>query len=928
MSEKKRLLLLDGHALAYRAYHAIPPLTTPEGEPSNATFGFANMLLKAVSDLQPDYVIATFDMGRTFRHEAYGAYKATRLQTPDDLGVQFRRIRQMVSALHIPVVEKEGYEADDLLGTLAREAEEQGLDTIIVTGDTDTFQLITGGVRVLYPQRNVGDSKLYDRDAVIERYEGLTPEQLVDFKAIVGDTSDNVPGVSGVGAKTATRLLLDYGSLEGIYAHLDEITQKRFREALEAGRESAEMSKSLIRIVRDVEGVSLDLESSEWGRYERSEVLDLFRQLGFTSLVGRLPSPDGAEVGEAVQAPGREQQLLLFGHEPAPARAPGGACVYRVVDTAEDLAALAERLREVGRFALDTETNATDAMRSRLVGIGLADAPGSAYYVPVGHDPRLHPGTQLPLADVQRLLGPLMADPEVAKVCHNAKFDMTVMARHGMPVQAMDFDTMVASWLLEPSGRGIGLKAQALQRLGVEMEPIEDLIGRGRNQVTLDMLPIGRVASYCCADADMTLRLMEHLDRELHETNQWDLFHDVEMPLIPVLMDMEMHGMVVDVDYLRAMSQELNQRLAELSSEVHALAGRPFNLNSTKQLGEVLFDQLHLPVVRRTRTGYSTDAAVLEELRDKHPIVGLLLEYRQLEKLKGTYVDALPGLVNPATGRVHTWLSQTSASTGRLASSDPNLQNIPVRTDLGRRVRRAFVAPEGHLLIGCDYSQVELRLLAHFSQDPELLGAFHRDEDVHASTAAAILGVPLAAVTGDQRALAKTINFGLIYGMGDYGLSSRTELSVDEARTFIDAYFRRFGSVKGYLDGILDMARREGYVETILGRRRYFPELRGDGPMNRGLVRAAERQAINMPIQGSAADIIKLAMIALHRRLREQGLRSRMVLQVHDELVLEVPEEELEPVCDLVVETMENAYALSVPLKVDTSTGKNWMEMK
>ncbi|NLD72175.1 MAG: DNA polymerase I [Chloroflexi bacterium] len=548
--------------------------------------------------------------------------------------------------------------------------------------------------------------------------------------------------------------------------------------------------------------------------------------------------------------------------------------------------------------------------------------------MPVGHDPRLHPGDQLSLAEVQRILGPVMADASVAKVCHNAKFDMAVMARHGLPVEGVDFDTMVAAWLLEPSGRGIGLKAQALQRLGVEMEPIEELIGRGRNQVTLDMLPIGRVATYCCADADMTLRLMELLDRELHETNQWDLFHDIEMPLIPVLMDMEMHGMVVDVDYLQEMSQDLNRRQGELTNQVYALAGHPFNLNSTKQLGEVLFDELGLPVVRRTRTGYSTDAAVLDALQNKHPIVNLILENRQLEKLKGTYVEALPGLVNPTTRRVHTWLSQTSTSTGRLSSSDPNLQNIPVRTELGRQVRRAFVAPEGHYLIGCDYSQVELRLLAHLSQDPELLGAFHRDEDVHASTAAAILGVGLEAVTGDQRALAKTINFGLMYGMGDYGLSSRTDLSVDEAHTFIDAYFQRFRRVKDYLDGILEYARREGYVQTILGRRRYFPELHVEGPTNRGLVRAAERQAINMPIQGSAADIIKLAMIALHRLLREQGLRSRMVLQVHDELVLEVPEDELEQVCDLVVDTMENAYALSVPLKVDTSTGKNWMEMK
>jgi DNA polymerase-1 len=920
MSEKKRLLLLDGHAMAYRAYHAIPPLTTPDGEPSNAVFGFANMLLKAIADLQPDCIIATFDSGRTFRHESYDGYKATRAETPDDLRTQFERIGEVVQALHIPIVVKEGYEADDLLGTLSAQANAEGLDTIIATGDTDTFQLVSDHVRVLYPQRTVAETKLYDREAVLERY-GLTPEQLIDYKALVGDTSDNIPGVSGVGDKTATRLLQEYGTLEEIYAHLEEVKPPRFRTALEQGRASAEMSKQLVTIVRDVPDVQLDVATSTWGQYDRAEVRDLFRRLGFTSLVSRIP-------GDEVAAPaGAGLQLSLFGGQEPGGGQPAGA-EYAVVDTVPALEALVKRLRAAGRFALDTETTSTDAMGTRLVGIGVAEGPGTASYIPVGHDERLRPGAQLPLAEVQRILSPLLADGAVAKVCHNAKFDMTVLARHGLPVQGLAFDTMLAAWLLEPSGRGIGLKAQALQRLGVEMQPIEDLIGKGRNQVTLDMLPVRRVADYCGADADMTLRLADLLEQGLRETAQEGLFHDVEMPLVPILMDIEMRGMVVDVAYLEAMSRELTARLAELSEQIYTQAGRPFNLNSPKQLAEVLFDDLGLPSIRRTRTGHSTDAAVLEALQDKHPIVNLILEHRSLEKIKGTYVDTLPTLVNPTTGRVHTWLSQTSTSTGRLASSEPNLQNIPVRTELGRQVRGAFVAPEGHVLLGADYSQVELRLLAHLSQDPELLGAFARDEDVHASTAAAILGVPLETVTPDQRALAKTINFGLMYGMGDYGLSSRTDLSVDEAREFIDAYFGRFQRVKEYLDGTVAFARREGYVQTVLGRRRYFPELRASGPANRGLIRAAERQAINMPIQGSAADIIKLAMIALHRLLQEEGLRARMVLQVHDELVLEVPQDEVPRASALVVSTMENAYQLSVPLKVDVAIGKNWMEMK
>jgi len=924
MGDKKKLLLLDGHALAYRAYHAIPPLTTPEGEPSNATFGFANILLKAIADVQPDYVIATFDSGRTFRHETYDQYKATRAQTPDDLRPQLERICQLVDTLGIPVLVKEGYEADDLLGTLAAQASAQGLETVIATGDSDTFQLISDDVRVLYPQRTVGDTKLYDREAVRERYHGLTPEQLVDYKALVGDPSDNIPGVSGIGDKTATKLLQQYGSLEGIYAHLDEITPARTRAALEQGRQAAEMSRNLVRIVREVPDVRLDTQSGTWGHYDRAQVRDLFRTLGFTSLVGRIPATEGAA------GPGSGQQLALFGVEgsaPAVEQIQAGV-TYRVVDSTESLADLTACLREAGRFALDTETTSTNAMRCRLVGIGFADAAGSAWYVPVGHDERLHPGPQLPIEQVRAALSPVMADPAIGKICHNAKFDMTVLARHGLPVGGLAFDTMLAAWLLEPSGRGIGLKAQALQRLGVEMQAIEDLIGRGRGQVTLDVLPVRRVADYCGADADMTLRLMEPLSADLQTTGQERLFREVEMPLVPVLMDMEMHGMVIDTDYLNTMAREFSHRLAALADQIYAYSGRPFNLNSPKQLSEVLFDQLGLPKVRRTRTGTSTDAGVLEELEDKHPIVHLILEYRQLDKLKGTYIDALPGLVNPDTGRVHTWFSQTSASTGRLASSDPNLQNIPVRTEQGRQVRRAFVAPEGCVLLGSDYSQVELRLLAHLSQDPELLGAFARDEDVHKSTAAAILGVPLESVTPEQRALAKTINFGLMYGMGDYGLSARTDLSVDEAHQFIDAYFRRFSRVKEYLDSTLEFARREGYVQTILGRRRYFPELKATGPVNRSLVRASERAAINMPIQGSAADVIKLAMIALHRLLQEQGFAARMVLQVHDELVLEVPEAEVEPVRALVVDTMENAYPLSVRLKVDVAVGKNWMEMK
>ncbi len=918
MSGKKRVMLIDGHALAYRAYHAIPPLTNASGEPTNATFGFANMLLKAIQDHTPDCVITAFDVGLTFRHEAYDDYKATRPPTPDDLRVQVERIKELLAAMGIPIYTKEGYEADDVLGTLAHQASQLGFETIIVTGDTDTFQLVSPDVLVLAPSGRFNEPILYSVDAIRERY-GLEPQQLIDYKALKGDPSDNIPGVAGIGDKTATNLLKQYSSVEAIYEHLAELPKGRFRTALEQGREEAFMSKRLVRIVCDVPGIDLDLAHCEWSEFDHETVAALLRELGFRSLVDRMMhfrTAVGSQLGlfsDHTETNGEQHRDASLGE-------------YSVVDTLEALDLLVKQLRGVEHFALDTETTSTDSMRADLVGISLADTPGRAYYIPIGHDQRLPVGQQLPLEVVRAKLGPVLADAHVGKVMHNAIFDMVVLAEHGMPTEGLVFDTMIAAWLLEPGGRGIGLKNQAWQQLGIEMTPIEDLIGKGRKKTSMDQLPVAKVAPYSCADADMTLRLVEKLQPALEERAQWDLFSEVEVPLVPVLVDMERHGMKVDASYLEVMSRELARRLAELSGEVFNLAGHPFNINSPKQLGEVLFNELNLPVVRRTQTGYSTDAAVMEELAPKHPIVPLILEYRQVEKLKGTYVDALPDLINPHTGRVHTSFNQTGTSTGRLSSSEPNLQNIPVRTELGRLVRGAFVAPEGRVLLSCDYSQVELRLLAHFSQDPELLGAFRRDEDVHAATASAIFGVPLDQVTPQQRGLAKTINFALMYGISDYGLSTRTDLSVGEAREFIQAYFDRFKGVKDYLESIKAFAYENGYVTTLLGRRRYFPELRSRSVA--GQRQAAERAAINMPIQGTAADIVKLAMIHLHRRLAERRLAGTMLLQVHDELVLEVPKDELHDTQELVVHTMENACQLSVPLKVEARVGSNWMEME
>jgi DNA polymerase I len=917
MGEKKRLMLIDGHALAYRAYHAIQPLTSPSGEPTNAVYGFANTLYKAIEDLEPDYVVAAFDVGETFRHKEFPEYKATRAETPDDLRAQFDRIYQLVESLGIPVVTKEGYEADDVLGSLARKANEAGLETVIVTGDTDIFQLVEPDTRVLAPTGAFRETQLWDEKAVRERYE-LDPQQLADLRGLMGDSSDNIPGVKGVGLKTATKLLKEYGTLENVYAHLGQVASTRFRSALERGREEAFQSQHLATIVRDLD-LPLDLEGAEWGQMDRDRVMDLMRQLGFRSLMERIP-------GSVQDAPA---QLSMFSEvtdvEGPPAQSDAKSA-YCVVDTRAKLQELVDLLQEAELVAVDTETTTTDAMRARLVGISVADMPGRAYYLPVGHDPRTHRGPQLDLEHVRELMAPVLADRQLPKAMHNAKYDMMVLARHGMPVDGLAFDTMLAAWILEPEGRGVGLKTQAFQRLGVMMRSIDELIGSGRNQLTMEVIPVAKVAPYACADADMTLRLTDVLERELREHNQWELFTEVEMPLVPVLVAMETRGMVVDREYLGRMSATLEAKVQALEQRIYDSAGHPFNPNSTQQLGQVLFDELGLPVQRRTKTRYSTDARVMDALRDMHPIVNLILEHRSLAKLKGTYVDALPELINPATGRIHTSFNQTGASTGRLSSSDPNLQNIPVRTEEGRLVRGAFAAPEGYLLLSCDYSQVELRLLAHMSEDPELIGAFQRDEDVHATTAAAVLGIPLDNVTKEQRALAKAINFGLMYGMSDYGLAARTDLTQEEARDFIETYFARFQGVKRYLEEIKSQAYEQGYVETILGRRRYFPELQSRSASS--LRQRAERAAINMPIQGSAADIIKIAMIQLHDALKERPGDAAMVLQVHDELVLEVPEDDLDQVRDLVVKTMSQAHELRVPLKVDAVVGRNWMELK
>jgi DNA polymerase-1 len=915
-------MLIDGNALIHRAYHALPPLTGPSGEPTHATFGFTSMLLKAVAEQKPTHVVVAFDSGRTFRHEDYADYKANRARMDDSLAVQFESVRRIIDAFAISRCAVAGFEADDLLGTLARQAHEKGLETLIVTGDTDALQLVRPDVKVLTSGRRFSDTVLYDVEAVQERY-GLQPEQLIDYKALVGDTSDNVPGVPGVGPKTATQLLQEFGTLEGIYAHLDQVRGARTRAALEANREQALAAKRLVTIVTEAPA-TLDLEAARFGDYRRDAVMAVFRELGFRSLTDRLPEPQG---GEGAGTDG--SQLTLFGAGGEPPR-PGQALgEYQVVCTEEALAALVRELAGAPMLAIDVETTGLDAMRASLVGIALSDRLGRGFYIPVGHEACVAPEGQLELGRVLERLRPLLADEGIPKIAHNAKYDLTVLAEHGLEVRGLAWDTMLAAWLTNPASRNLGLKGLAWEKLALEMMPIEALIGKGRAKVTMAQVPVEQAASYACADADVTLRLRGRLEPELCEREQEKLFCEIEMPLVPVLLEMERRGVALDVPALEAMSRELYERLAVLEQAIYRLAGQPFNISSTQQLGALLFDKLGLRGVRRTQTGnYSTDAAALEALRGQHEIIELIQEYRQLGKLKSTYVDALPLLVNRRTGRVHTSFNQAAVVTGRLSSSDPNLQNIPIRTGVGSQIRRAFVAAEGWRLLAADYSQVELRILAHVTGDSAMLDAFARDEDIHARTAAMLHGVPLERVTPQQRSLAKTVNFGVLYGMGDYGLAQRTELSQEEAGQFIEGYFARFPAVQAYLENTKRLAREQGYVETLFGRRRYFPELTADSRVPMDMRRAAERMAINMPIQGTAADIIKIAMIRLHRALHEHRLRAAMILQVHDELVLEVPEDELEAVRPLVRSVMEGAFDLQAPLRVNIEVGRNWLEMR
>jgi DNA polymerase-1 len=910
VGKQETVVLVDGFGLIFRAYFALPAsMATATGEQTNAVYGFTSMLLDVIRARQPDYVAIALETGQTFRHDMFEDYKGTRGEMPPDLREQLNRVRQLIDTLGIPVRQVDNYEADDVIGSLSRTLANDGYQVVIVTGDSDLLQLVGDNVMVVLPgARRFGDVREFDTAAVFDRY-GFGPEFVPDYKALVGDTSDNIPGVPGIGEKTAKALIATYGSLEDILANRDQVTPTRARNALIEHGDHAPLSKNLATIVRDLD-IDLDLEEARAGRFDREEVTELFRELEFRSFLAKLPEPLGTSPSTPAQ--------------PVVERAPS---MQTIVDTSDKLTHAIDRIIASQAIALDVETTSTDPLAATLVGIAIAVSDHESFYIPVGHNA----GPQIDADEVRIRLDPVIADPAISLYTHHGKYDLQVLTRHGYTDRPVAFDTMIAAYLLGESS--IRLKDLAFTRLGIEMTEIGALIGSGRNQATMDTVAIDLASPYACGDVEATFALVGPLRAQIEERHQLDLLTELDVPLINVLMHMERAGVAIDREELAEFSGELGQRIDEIKREVDDIAGEKVNIGSNKQLASLLFDTLNLPSGRKTKTGYSVDSDVLEGLRDQHPLVPLILEYRTLSKLKSTYVDALPTVVNPVTQRVHTNFNQTIAATGRLSSVNPNLQNIPIRTEIGRRVRRAFVAdrrPEHRLfdaatLLAADYSQMELRILAHVSGDPFLIDAFRSGEDIHRATAALVAGVEPEDVTADQRRIAKTVNFGILYGMQAFGLSRDTGMARSDAQAFIDAYWSRLPKVKEFFDRVIAEGIRDGYVSTIRGRRRYLPELQSSNGQRR---MGAQRMAMNMPIQGTQADIIKQAMLDLETVLLERALPARMILQVHDELVLEVDESALQETARVVRDTMENAFTLDVPTLVETRSGPNWEDMQ
>ncbi len=893
MANDKTLYLIDGTAYIHRAYHAIRGLTNSKGLPTNAVFGFTRMLMKLMEEKKPPYAAVFFDAkGPTFRHEIYEDYKANRPPMPKDMAEQIPYIHQVVAGFNVPVIQKPGFEADDLIGTLSRRALDEGFTVIMVTGDKDFVQLVRKKASIWDPMKD----KLTDIEAVQDAF-GIDPRRMADVLGLAGDASDNIPGVPGIGQKTAVALIRQFGSLEGIYENIDTITKKKQKENLITYRDQAFLSRQLatIEVGVDLPPEECDLEAFRCVDPDRERLFALFKTLEFSQLQREFP-----------------------GETPAPAETD-----YRTILTEADLADLVSTLRSAGRFALDTETTSENPVEARLVGLSFSCEPHRAWYIPCGHHYVGAPD-QLPCETVLETLRPCLEDPDLQKVGQNIKYDWIVLDRYGIDLAGVVFDTMVASYLVNPSKRNHNLDQIALDFLNHKTTTYAEVTG-GKKGILFSEVAVEKATAYACEDADITFRAYQVLSRRLEEIGVVRLMETVEMPLIPVLMKMERRGICVDRERLKALSRAFESELARLEETICELAGERFNIKSSQQLGVILFERLGLPVQKKTKkkTGYSTDVEVLTLLAAQHELPARVLRHRTLSKLKSTYADALLEMCDRQTGRIHTSFNQTVTATGRLSSSDPNLQNIPVRDEEGRQIRSAFVPREGWRLVAADYSQIELRILAHYSEDPILIDAFASEEDIHTRTAAEVFKMDPESVSPELRRQAKAINFGIIYGMSAYGLSRELCISRQMAGTYIDHYFDRYKGVKRFMERAVEEARRTRQTSTLLGRIRLLPEI---DSANRNVRQFAERIALNTPIQGTAADLLKLAMIRVEAAIAEKGLRSAMLLTVHDELIFEAPPEEMESLETLVKGIMEGVWDLRVPLKVNAGSGDNWTE--
>jgi DNA polymerase-1 len=884
-NKQQEIYLIDGSSYIFRAYHTTGTLSNSKGFPTGAIFGFTNMLLKTLKESQTDRVAMVFDSrGPTFRHEKFEGYKANRPPMPDDLGLQIPKIHEVVKAYGLPSLACQGYEADDIIATLTAQARSKGWKVVIVSGDKDLMQIVGDDVKMWDPQRD----KIYDPDAVKKKF-GVSPARMLDLLALMGDASDNVPGVPGVGQKTAAKLLEEHESIDGVYTDIEHITQKKLRENLAANQDQAMLSKDLIRLD---EAVPLEVSVDELKIEEQDteRLRELFKEFEFKRLLDTLPP---------------ERTLDFSG--------------YVTITDLDQLGTWLDRMRTSGRFAVDLETTSQEPVRAELVGISISGEAGKAAYVPVGHIA----GEQLPKEKVLDAFRPVLEDESLQKLGQNIKYDLVVLKKEGVDIRGISCDTMLASYLLDPSRRGHSLDDLSNLFLNHQMIPIKHLIGTGKSQIPFSEVDITRAAEYACEDADVTFRVGGILCPRVEEEGLGDLFRDVELPLIPILADMELAGVRVDTLYLKRLSDEFGNLIEETEAEIYDLAGETFNINSPKQLAHILFDRLGLKPIKKTKTGPSTSLEVLEQLALEHDLPRKIVDYRSVFKLKSTYADALVELVNPRTGRIHTSYNQAVAATGRLSSSDPNLQNIPVRTSEGRKIRAAFVPEDGYLFVSADYSQIELRVMAHVSGDERLREAFSSGEDIHAITAASVFGVPPAHVTPDMRQKAKAINFGIMFGMGPFRLAGQIGVGMGMAKKYLEDYYATYSGVKRFMDELPVEAAKRGFVTTLLGRKRFLPDLNSP---NKIAQQAAHRMAINTTVQGSAADLIKVAMIRVSEALSSEKVPARMILQVHDEIILEARAEAAEQAAALLKNAMEKSYPLAVPLVVDTAVGKNWEE--